>query len=178
MSVAAHTAGTAALRPIAEIQIGHRHRQDYGDIDSLAQNIADVGLLHPVVITPGGRLIAGERRLLAFKQLGRETIPVTVVDLKKVVLGEYAENTFRKKFTMSEGVAIAAVVEPLESAAAKELMVAAHASPGKFPELAKGNALDKVGRVIGKDRKTLDKAKAICEAAKQDPERFGKAWTI
>jgi ParB family chromosome partitioning protein len=158
----------SALRPIAEIQIGHRHRQDYGDIDSLAQNIADVGLLHPVVITPGGRLIAGERRLLAFKQLGRETIPVTVVDLKKVVLGEYAENTFRKKFTMSEGVAIAAVVEPLERAAAKERMVAAHASPGKFP----------VGRVIGKDRKTLDKAKAICEAAKQDPERFGKAWTI
>jgi ParB family chromosome partitioning protein len=52
--------------PITAIEIGHRFRRDLGDIDALAQNIADVGLLHPVVVTPNGELIAGLRRLRAF----------------------------------------------------------------------------------------------------------------
>ena len=57
-----------------------RSRKDMGDIDSLAASIQDVGLLHPVVVTPENVLIAGERRLLAVKQLGWTTVPVTVVD--------------------------------------------------------------------------------------------------
>jgi ParB-like chromosome segregation protein Spo0J len=36
-----------------------------GNIDSLAQSMADIGLLHPVVVTPKGTLIAGERRFAA-----------------------------------------------------------------------------------------------------------------
>jgi len=47
------------MRLVAEIQIGTRHRRELGDIDALAQSIADVGLLHPVVVTPAGLLIAG-----------------------------------------------------------------------------------------------------------------------
>ncbi len=83
------------------LKIGPRSRQDHGEIGSLARSIADIGLLHPIVVTPDGSVIAGARRLMAFKTLGRETIPVTVVDLERVVLGEYAENTFRKQFTSS-----------------------------------------------------------------------------
>jgi ParB-like chromosome segregation protein Spo0J len=40
-----------------------------GDIDSLAQSMADIGLLHPVVVTPKGTLIAGERRRRAQRHL-------------------------------------------------------------------------------------------------------------
>jgi ParB-like chromosome segregation protein Spo0J len=61
--------------PIRGIQIGKRHRRDMGDIEGLAASIRDIGLLHPIVITPGFRLIAGERRIRAFESLGRETIP-------------------------------------------------------------------------------------------------------
>jgi hypothetical protein len=36
------------------------------------------------------------------------------------VHGEYAENTFRENFTLSEAVAIKRALEPIERAAAKE----------------------------------------------------------
>jgi N6-adenosine-specific RNA methylase IME4 len=159
---------------ISAIRIGNRVRHDMGDIGALAQNIADVGLMHPVVVHPDGTLIAGERRILAFQKLGRTTIPVRFLDLDRVVRGEYAENAFRKQFSPSEMADIADTLEPVERQAAKERMVAAHASPGKFPEQGKGNALDLVAGVVGKDRKTIVKAREVRDAAKAEPERFGK----
>ena len=44
-------------RSIADIAVGKRHRRDLGDVRSLAASIADLGLLHPIVITPDGRLM-------------------------------------------------------------------------------------------------------------------------
>ncbi len=55
---------------IDQIQIGFRYRKDLGDLKTLAQSIGEVGLLHPVVVTPKGRLIAGQRRLEACRLLG------------------------------------------------------------------------------------------------------------
>lgn len=37
---------------IAAIHVGDRRRRDMGDLASLARSIADVGLLHAVVVTP------------------------------------------------------------------------------------------------------------------------------
>src|SRR4051794_17257184 len=79
---------------VASVKIGSRYRQDMGDIDALAANIAEIGLLHPIVVTPSGELIAGERRIHAFRALERSEIPATVIDLDRVVRGEYAENFF------------------------------------------------------------------------------------
>ena len=107
----------AARRAIADIRIGPRHRKDMDDIDGLAASMAEHGLLHPVVVTPNGELIAGERRLRAAESLGWGQIPVTVVDLDSIVHGEYAENAHRKDFTLSEAVAIKRALEPLEKAA-------------------------------------------------------------
>ena len=45
-----------AVLPIDQIKIGTRHRKDLGDIDALAANIAELGLLHPIVIRPDGTL--------------------------------------------------------------------------------------------------------------------------
>src|SRR5215467_9006731 len=159
---------------IADIKIGERHRRDMGDIDALAANIAVVGLLHPVVVTPAGRLIAGERRIRAFRQLGRASIPTTVVDLKRIAHGEYAENFFRKAFTPSEMVAIAEAIEPAEREKAKQRQgERTDKHPGKFPPSQNGAALDHVAKAVGKDRKTITKAKEVVAAAKADPQRFG-----
>lgn len=65
-------------RAIADIRVGERHRRDLGDIDGLAASMASIGLLHPVVVTPEGLLICGERRLRAAQLLGWKTIPVTI----------------------------------------------------------------------------------------------------
>jgi ParB-like chromosome segregation protein Spo0J len=97
--------------PITSIRIGTRHRKDQGDIEALAENIREIGLLHPPVVTPELELIAGERRLLACSLLQWTEVPVRFVNLQAVLLGEYAENEFRKDFTVSERVAIGQAIE-------------------------------------------------------------------
>jgi ParB-like chromosome segregation protein Spo0J len=68
------------LRAIAAITVGARHRRDMGDLASLAKSIAEIGLLHPIVVNQHGELIAGARRLAAFRMLGRTEIPTRIVD--------------------------------------------------------------------------------------------------
>jgi len=166
-------------RPLDSIRIGERHRKDMGDLDALARSIAEVGLLHPVVVTPDGTLIAGERRLTACRQLGWAEIPVTVVDLDSVVRGEFAENSARKDFTLSESVAIKRALESSEREAAKERQRQhGNTAPGRntvgnLPTV-KGRALDRVAQVVGKGRRTLEKAEQVVAAAEAEPERFGK----
>ena len=55
--------------PVDAIRVGDHHRREMGDIAGLAASIAELGLLHPIVVRPDGKLIAGERRLLAAAQL-------------------------------------------------------------------------------------------------------------
>ena len=50
---------------INKIKVRNRYRKNLGDISSLAVSIEEVGLLHPIVVRPDGRLIAGKRRLAA-----------------------------------------------------------------------------------------------------------------
>jgi N6-adenosine-specific RNA methylase IME4/ParB-like chromosome segregation protein Spo0J len=157
---------------IDDVRIGKRHRRDLGDVGALAASIADIGLLHPIVVRPNGSLIAGERRLKAAKLLGWASIPVNVIDLDAVTRGEFAENTHRKDFTLSEAVSIKRALEPIERAAAKERMVAGKPLE-KFSE-GNGRALDKVAAVAGKHRTTIAKAEAIVAAAEAEPEKYGK----
>jgi N6-adenosine-specific RNA methylase IME4 len=172
------TAQAALTWAIAEVRIGERHRKDLGDIAGLAASMAEVGLLHSIVICPDGRLIAGERRLRAAQQLGWTEVAVTVVDLDAIVRGEFAENTFRKNFTLSEAVAIARAMEPLEKAAAKARQREGARQGGKggasLPTPDKGRVGDKTARAVGIGRRTLEKAEAVVDAAEAEPEKFGK----
>jgi hypothetical protein len=68
----------AAQARLADIKVSARIRKDMGDIDALAADIAEIGLLQPIVVSPEGKLLAGERRLRAAKKLGWETIDVIV----------------------------------------------------------------------------------------------------
>jgi N6-adenosine-specific RNA methylase IME4 len=171
---------TTPSLPIDQITVGERHRRDLGDIDGLAKSIAEVGLLQPIAVTFDGHLIAGERRLRAIELLGWKTIPCTLIpiNLGQIVRGEFAENTCRKDFTLSEAVAIKRALEPLEKAAAKERQREGGRSggqgSGKLPEASKGNAADKAAKATGMARRTLEKAEAVVTAAEAEPERFGK----
>jgi hypothetical protein len=115
----------ATLLSLDSIVIGERHRKDMGDIAGLAANIAELGLLHPIVVRPDGRLIAGERRLRAARLLGWTEIAARVVDLDAVIRGELAENTQRKDFLPSEIEAIRRALEPIEMANGRTLIEAA-----------------------------------------------------
>jgi N6-adenosine-specific RNA methylase IME4 len=164
-----------STRPLDEIRIGPRHRRDMGDIPTLAASIAELGLLHPIVVTPTGELIAGARRLAAARLLGLTEIAARVIDLDAVVKGEFAENAHRKDFNLSEAVAIKRALEPIERAAAKERQgQRTDKHPEKFSTSSNGRASDRVAIVVGKHRTTIAKAEAIVDAAEAEPERFGK----
>jgi hypothetical protein len=83
-----------------------------------------------------------------------------------ITSARYAEDFFHTTFTPSEIVAITEAIEPAERAQAKERQgERTYKHPGKFPE-GNGRVLDHVGKVVGKDRKTITKAKAVVQAAK------------
>jgi N6-adenosine-specific RNA methylase IME4 len=162
---------TPTTRPIRVIKIGNRHRHDLGNVGPLAASIADVGLLHPVVITPDGTLIAGARRIAACQQLGWSEIRVTVVNLDDIVRGEFAENAHRKDFLPSEIDAIRRALEPVEKAAAKDRM----REGGKGVKVSQpSRATDKIGAFAGVSGRTIEKIAAVVDAAEADPEKYGK----
>jgi ParB-like chromosome segregation protein Spo0J len=159
--------------PLSAVRVGKRHRKDLGDIRSLARSIQEIGLLHPVVIRPDGKLIAGERRLRALKLLGWTKVPVTVLDLDKVIRGEVAENVFRQDFRPSEMVAIARALEPILRREAKARQGMRTDLRENFPDVDGGRARDKLGKYVGVSGRTLEKMMAIVEAAEKHPRKFG-----
>jgi len=135
-----------------------------------------VGLLHPVVVTPEGRLIAGQRRLEACRQLGWTEIPVTMVDLYQAARGEAHENFVRKDLLPSEIVALKRAIEPLERRAARERQGgrADLCHPATVAECqGAGEARDKIARYLRVGRTTIDRAQAVVEAAEEEPEEYG-----
>jgi len=163
------------LRAVDSIKVGLRHRHDMGDINGLAKSISELGLLHPIVVSEDGLLIAGGRRLEAVKRLGWQDVRVTVVNIADMARGEFAENMDRKDFTLSEAVAIKRALEPLEKAAARERQGArTDKHPGNLPTSSVGRAGDKAAAATGMARRTLEKAQAVVDAAEAEPEKFGK----
>ena len=90
---------------VSEIKIGDRYRTDLGEIGSLAEDIAKVGLLQPITVSPELLLLAGERRLRAFEKLKIKTISAIIrpidgeLDLREI---ELIENAARKDMTWLE----------------------------------------------------------------------------
>lgn len=88
-----------------KIVVRDRIRKDFGDIEELAKDIKENGLINPPVVTPEMELIAGERRLRAMKSLGYPQVEVrvmTVQDALHQLKLEISENENRKEFSFSE----------------------------------------------------------------------------
>lgn len=72
--------------PISDIVVRERIRSDLGDVRGLAENIEAIGLIHPIAVAimqgcPGKYiLLSGQRRVEAFRFLGRTEIPAILHD--------------------------------------------------------------------------------------------------
>lgn len=157
------------IENIVEVAIEHvvvqdRFRKDFGDLDGLAASIKELGLLQPIGIDAGYRLVFGERRLRACKLLGHTEIKVRFVNLDSLLKGELAENEFRKDFTYSERVAIGAAIE----AELKGRLGVNQHSEGKenFPDPPQGQTRDLVAKATGfGNGKTYEQAKKVVQEA-------------
>jgi ParB family chromosome partitioning protein len=182
--------GNSRPTVIAKIIVGDRYRKDLGDLEPLKASIAEIGLLHPVVIDSERRLLVGGRRLEACKQLGLLTIPAvtaaSLADLRQRVIAEKDENVCREPFRPSEMVALGKVIEEFQ----RPIAEAAHASgvkDGGRPPKNSGGSSPRVSKprdeskrtssvaaaACGVDRRTYEKAKAVTQAAEQSPKKFG-----
>jgi len=102
---------------LAEIALGNRSRTNYGNIDELAADIKDLGLIQPIAIfdslapwiedkSKSYTLIAGGRRMLACLKNGMTDIPVRIytgeITEHRLKTLELSENLKRKNFTFVE----------------------------------------------------------------------------
>ncbi len=102
---------------ISDIKVDERFRVDYGDVEDLAQDIEVNGLYHPVLVNKiGKRLLAGGRRLAAFKHLQRDTIPAQLVSVRSKLQAreiELLENVMRKELDWQERVKLVREIDVL-----------------------------------------------------------------
>lgn len=90
---------------ISDVKIGQRVRDEYGDMEALADSIKKHGLLHPIVVDSDYNLIAGCRRLLACERIGLTEIEAKVLEdisEKELRVLELEENIRRKDLTELE----------------------------------------------------------------------------
>lgn len=164
--------------PIDQIEVEGRRRRDLGDLSALAESINRVGLLHPLVVTEAGRLVAGQRRLEACRLLGWDGVPVTVAtdlaDVSALLAAERDENTCRLDMTRSEQVALGMELEKLERPRANKRRQAAGVNHGRgiAPDdsseaIARGSTRDIVSSKVGVSHQTYVRAKAVVEAAEK-----------
>ncbi|HDQ92681.1 MAG TPA: ParB/RepB/Spo0J family partition protein [Synergistetes bacterium] len=86
-------------------------------LEALARSISEVGLLQPLLVRGDGKrfcLIAGERRLIASRMAGLDSVPVVVVDpdpsLRSVLA--LVENIHRKDLSsLEQAMAIGGIME-------------------------------------------------------------------
>ena len=60
------------LVSIRKINVRNRYRKNLGDIGSLAASIKELGLLHPIVVRPDGRLIRRRKTVGRLQKVGLE----------------------------------------------------------------------------------------------------------
>jgi len=160
--------------PTDTITVGPRFRKDLGDIAAFAESIRDAGgLLQPILVTRNLELVAGARRLAAYKYLKWRDIPVAYAeDGVDALIAERDENVQRKAFVPSEAVAIAEAMIPIEAAKADERMKSGKKQPSVNLAQGRGETMEKVAAAVGLGRATLEKAMKIVAAARDDPDRF------
>jgi len=154
--------------PINQIKVGSRFRDDVGDLTPLIESIKERGLLHPILITPKGELIAGYRRYLACKELGMVSIEAKIVEVGDVKELEMDENLARKDFTLSEKAEIAEFLLKKEKELARQRMRLGGARKSELSDLEKGRALDKVAKRLGLSRPTLRKIMEIYASGREE----------
>lgn len=158
-----------------QIRVGKRFRKDPStNVESLKQSIERSELLHLLVVTRDGLLVAGHRRLEALKARGEtETVVRVVRNLGEggLLLAMRDENEEREPLTPLEAAALAEAIEPGIRAEAKERqrkggkrkVVANYRNLGR-----RRQTRDQVAAATGMSASTLKKIKEVKASGRAD----------
>jgi ParB family transcriptional regulator, chromosome partitioning protein len=83
----ASAASSTETRPVNDLRPNPLNPRDdlhTAGLDELAESIRAQGVLQPLLVTPGGVVVAGHRRLAAARLAGLSAVPVVVRDLNDV----------------------------------------------------------------------------------------------
>ena len=162
------------LVDIDKIIVNDRIRKDFGDIQELADDIKENGLINPPVVNNGYELLAGERRLRACKMLGWPQIEVRMMDTRDAeheLNIEISENDVRKGFTKSERVDYIKRLLRIEQAKAHERELAGVKDPSENSH--KGRSDEATAEQFGISSNTMRRELFIADNAEMlDPSDF------
>lgn len=181
---------TTKIIPINGIQVKKQCRKDMGNLQTMADSIESVGLLHPIIVLADNTLVAGERRLRAAKLLGWTVIRASIAhDLEeagRMLEAQRDENTCRKDLNPSEAVEQGAFFEKVARKEAKERQKEGQQKGGgdkrseeaqlkrsradcpkpKQPESARTTAV--AGAAVGMKRRMYEYAKAVVKSGNKE----------
>ena len=112
----AKSKGMSVIIQTKKIHVGERFREDYGDVDKLAESIKQFGMLQSVCVDSDYNLLDGGRRLAAAEKAGLTTVPVRMLDTTDPLVArqvELEENLERKQMTWEEEVRAKAEIDTL-----------------------------------------------------------------
>ncbi len=158
-----------------KITVADRFREDFGDLESLAESFKEKGVLQPVTLSPELRLLAGERRFRAAKMAGLGEIPALIreldgeIDAREI---ELMENVFRKGFEWPEECALIKEIDKLykekhfdwSGRKTAQLLNKGVASVSRAIQLA--TAIEAVPEIA--EQKTADDALRVLKAMEED----------
>lgn len=149
---------------LAQIKIPKdRAREDKGDIEGLAADIKQRGLLQPITVGPDLDLIAGERRYLAHRHAGLTKIWVIVrkdtgIDKYEV---ELVENVRRKDLSWDERAKLELKIYNMKVIQLGEYDAASN---------PKGWSNVKQGKLVGRDEAAVRRSIELAETMQEVPE--------
>jgi ParB family transcriptional regulator, chromosome partitioning protein len=179
--------------PLDDIVIKHRFRQDLGSLDDLVASIQELGLLQPIAIYADGTLVAGQRRLMAWRQAyPYEPIPVRELPAGsrlEALKAEMAENSCRLPMTPSELMGLGEAIMEEERGKAEARRLAGNARGGKSPGRgadgglhsdeqvedavipdSKQKTTEAVATVLGIGKTTFEGLRLVHKTAESDPD--------
>lgn len=161
---------------LAEIEVGERRREDYGDLSGLAASLRRYGLIHPIVVDSEKRLVVGGRRLEAARILGwneieaRDYGELTDEELREI---ELEENLRRKDLTPYEQAReLVRKAEQIAPAISDKLSE-------KAPQGRKstyGAPKEDIAQALGKSDFSIRQAEQHVAIAEEIPELQGPDW--
>uniref|UniRef100_A0A6M3K8S9 Putative methyltransferase n=1 Tax=viral metagenome TaxID=1070528 RepID=A0A6M3K8S9_9ZZZZ len=164
--------GKLGILKMSEIEIGERHRKDYGEMDELIFSISERGLICPIAVVEKPNnpkpylLAAGGRRMLAFHMMQESEIPCRIFDHDLTELEvrsiELAENIHRKDLDHMEKCMLMKEIDDLQ----KEI----HGEKVSTADDATGHSLRDTARLVGKSIGTVSEYVRIAQAHAAMPE--------